>query len=722
MASDDKTSTALGMPQVPTIKDDESFAEVSKKLALYIIDAVDSPLSWEDLRSSKHLKALQPLINYLSKDCHHTAVVAALIALKGHFKAIESDDNCDINEARGFACELVAWQFVLTLSDQEALEYLLFELREDDEDKDGDQDDEETGLLSGLRNGHTSPARRANGHQNGNGGAANGNNTKANKGEGFAEPFMNLNTLEIATVSGAKKFLSQRAVQDVVDGIWYGDIVFWDRLTVNAVKKPRFHGKRVSDPWCRLRVPRYMKTFEIVFFICFLALFYVVSLQRDLYHITLWEVLFYICTLGFAFDELDDFLESGAYFYSADIWSLWDIGILLIGVTFFVLRMIGLSTGHEETTEWAFNILALHSLLLTPRIFSLLSLSPYYGCLLPCLKEMAKQFIRFLGFTLIIYLGFFSTFILLARGHFPLDTLSITVLKVFFGAGVVGFDIAPKVSPYLGLPVMIVFVCLTNQLLITSMMAHISNSLRQVLDSSREEYLYVYSVYVLEAVTSDKLTYFQAPFNLIPIIVFRPLILVTSQKTAQQIRILLLKGTHAPLIGAIWLFEKWEVFALRREAIEKAALSFGFDTISSRTRQGQPLLTEAQAVNKPSSKKHTLKMPKKLHVPAALLSKASKRTSKQSGTKQDGRGRVNTVPAVVEENPTPGNVAGPEPAVPAAPAPQPEVVSAPGEATSAAEAIPASDVATMMRMLKELSTQVEEVRASLVKHDAGASE
>lgn len=191
--------------------------------------------------------------------------------------------------------------------------------------------------------------------------------------------------------------------------------------------------------------------------------------------------------------------------------ALWDIGIVLIGIIFFVLRMVGLATGHAQTLNWAFSVLALHSLLLTPRIFSLISLSPYYGSLLPCLKEMGKQFIRFLGFTLIIYLGFFSTFILLARGHFPLDTLSITILKVFFGAGVVGFDIASQVSPYLGLPVMIIFVCLTNQLLITSMMAHISNSLSQMLSSSREEYLYVYSVYVLEAVTSDKLTYFQPP-------------------------------------------------------------------------------------------------------------------------------------------------------------------------------------------------------------------
>lgn len=509
----------------------------------YIIPAVSHPLGWEDLRSSTHLVALQPLIDYLARDCHNIAVVAALVALKGHFTAIESDDDCGINESRGFACELVAWQFVLQLSEQDALDYLLFELREDQVDNSDDEaDDEETGLLARHRNGN------GNGHSNGNG--LNGSHRQLHKSsadEGFAEPFLNLNTLEIAAVSSAKKFLSQRAIQDIVTDIWNGEIVFWNSLAVNATKKPRFHNKNKvkgggGDPWCRLRVPRYMKTFEILFFVCFLALFYVVSLQRVMYNVTVWEGLFYVFVLGFAFDELDDFVESGAYFYSTDIWyvvtsslsppmpyslcfsclidyhitdilnrALWDIGIVLIGIIFFVLRVIGLATGHDQTLNWAFSVLALHSLLLTPRIFSLISLSPYYGSLLPCLKEMGKQFIRFLGFTLIIYLGFFSTFIILARGHFPLDTLSITILKVFFGAGVVGFDIASQVSPYLGLPVMIVFVCLTNQLLITSMMAHISSSLSQMLSSSREEYLYVYSVYVLEAVTSDKLTYFQPP-------------------------------------------------------------------------------------------------------------------------------------------------------------------------------------------------------------------
>jgi len=259
------------------------------------------------------------------QDCHNVAVVAALVALTGHFSALESDDDCGINQSRGFACELVAWQFVLQLSEQDALEYLLFELK-DGSDDGADEEDEETGLLThhrtgmganGYGNGHGHGHGNGNGNGNGNGHAK---PDRSSKDEGFAEPFMNLNTLEIAAVSGAKKFLSQRAIQDIVDGIWNGQIVFWDSLAVSAVKRPRYHNKNKCDPWCRLRVPRYMKAFEIIFFVCFLALFYIVSLQREMYSVTIWECLFYIYVLGFAFDELDDFVESGSYFYSTDIW------------------------------------------------------------------------------------------------------------------------------------------------------------------------------------------------------------------------------------------------------------------------------------------------------------------------------------------------------------------------------------------------------------------
>ena len=56
--------------------------------------------------------------------------------------------------------------------------------------------------------------------------------------------FVGLNALEIAAVADAKKFLSQRIVQEIVDGIWCGDIVFWEALSVRATKKPQLYNKR----------------------------------------------------------------------------------------------------------------------------------------------------------------------------------------------------------------------------------------------------------------------------------------------------------------------------------------------------------------------------------------------------------------------------------------------------------------------------------------------
>lgn len=56
--------------------------------------------------------------------------------------------------------------------------------------------------------------------------------------------FFGLNALEIATIAQAKRFLSQKVVQKVIDNIWKGEIVFWDSLSVHSKKKPQFFNKR----------------------------------------------------------------------------------------------------------------------------------------------------------------------------------------------------------------------------------------------------------------------------------------------------------------------------------------------------------------------------------------------------------------------------------------------------------------------------------------------
>lgn len=95
--------------------------------------------------------------------------------------------------------------------------------------------------------------------------------------------FTGLNGLEIAAVADCKKFLSQRIVQKIVQGIWTGDITFWESLNADTIKKPQFYNKRRPDPFTRLRVPRYIKAFEVLFFVIFLLLYYAVLVERDPY-------------------------------------------------------------------------------------------------------------------------------------------------------------------------------------------------------------------------------------------------------------------------------------------------------------------------------------------------------------------------------------------------------------------------------------------------------
>ena len=76
--------------------------------------------------------------------------------------------------------------------------------------------------------------------------------------------------------------------------------------------------------------------FEALFFATFLALYYAVLLERHPERVGVFEVLLYIWIAAFAYEEFGEFRDAGTLFYAADFWSLWDLGIILVGVTFLV--------------------------------------------------------------------------------------------------------------------------------------------------------------------------------------------------------------------------------------------------------------------------------------------------------------------------------------------------------------------------------------------------
>ncbi|EYE96345.1 uncharacterized protein EURHEDRAFT_410860 [Aspergillus ruber CBS 135680] len=553
-------------PDIPVIEDDETLVDVVRKLSNYLSQAIpEVSYTFEQLRSSPHGHDIRLLVHSLADNSRNPLIIAALMILKWQFENT-GDTDWAVNESRGFACEYIAWQFLCHLTQDEEIEYLLWEIPSPQRRSASFSLDEReaafrTGEQGTSHDIERTPLRRSSyisrflGRKSDD--VPSGEDAGDTEDPFYARLslFFGLNALEIATIAQAKKFLSQKVVQKIIDNIWNGEIVFWDSLSVHSRKRPHFFNEKTADPYSRLRVPLYRKAFEAGFFVSFLCLYYAVLVERKPTGIGVFETLMYIWIAAFAYDELSGMTDAGVAFYQMDFWKIWNLGIIGTGLAFVIARVVGLAKESDGITDISFDILSLEALFLVPRICSLVSLNSYFGSLIPVLKEMTKAFFRFIPVVIVLYLGFLTTFTMLARDRLTLRQMSWILVKVFFGSNVLGFDIAHDISPIFGYGLMLIFVSMTNLLLISSLVSLMSMSLEGVLSHAREEYLFQLSIYVLESSNSRRLTYFMPPMNLIPLLCIRPLRLFLPAESIRRVRILLLRATHLPFVASIRAYE-----------------------------------------------------------------------------------------------------------------------------------------------------------------------
>jgi hypothetical protein len=273
------------------------------------VDEISMPSTFEQLRTTSAGYKIRTLVDYLALNVTNPALINALLlvesailsqaalircgrTLKWHFSTLEADDR-GINETRANACEIVAWRFLSRISERDAVNFCLYELPQREIELERDASDsgvtERSTLLPQFRAREppTTPTRPTSKRVellrsvSSIGGAPGIQNSHEEDEADPTSSFTGLNGLEIAAVANCKKFLSQRIVQKIVTGIWKGDITFWESLTPTTQKKPHFYNKKQVDVFTRLRVPRYIKTFEVLFFATFLFLYYAVLVERN---------------------------------------------------------------------------------------------------------------------------------------------------------------------------------------------------------------------------------------------------------------------------------------------------------------------------------------------------------------------------------------------------------------------------------------------------------
>lgn len=363
---------------------------------------------------------------------------ATLYALMANFlqfgkEAVGSPGNSGTNKTRAMVCELLAIRLLKEYSVRElidALSYEFFPLQ-------GLTAISATSTPIPMRNWEPSPLSKQ-------------------------ARVARISTLEIAIRSEAKRFLAHPLVVQQLEAIWAGTIVFHSAAdnahrpqskmvpnqtrgygaigsrTVLLASQDAIGSSKQGDhkppppvltrrtvilynpreaslfKLSRLRVPRYRSFFSTCSLAVLLGLFMAVLAARST-DITPLEVLFWFWSAGFMLDEVVGFTDQGFSLYLLSFWNSLDLGILLVLVIFYCLRIFGLLMAGDskvQIAQMAHDVLAVNAILLFPRLFSVLDHYRYFSQLLIAFRMMARDLIAILVLILISCSGFLVAFTL----------------------------------------------------------------------------------------------------------------------------------------------------------------------------------------------------------------------------------------------------------------------------------------------------------------------
>ncbi len=469
-----------------SIKLPGSVPESIRFLHNHFSKTIDGPYTFDQLRTLDQLKTLIERLRVIDE----SYLIFALLWCKLQFFVTAQGDERSTDYSRGWACEIAAMRLLRKYEGKELLHVLTTDFR--------------------AFTGQEEPTRAVTTLL-----GSRGIWTVDTESEAETEALLPRNqrigansftALEVAIIAEAKHFTSSHIVQDVLWEIWNGDIIYWRDVTSDTCKQATYYDAQEGGFWnfARLRVPRYCFFIESLNFAVLLPLYLVVVCNRQYESLGWVEIVLAVWFGGFAYQEWDQFRESGQLaFYTADPWNFFDLGMIAIYISWLLLRIVGIAKGNVEVIGYSYDILAMLALFLVPRIFRFLSLTPYFGILLPCLRRMGTDFVKFMVLVLTVTVGFMITFCIIGRDSFTVDQMAWMLVKIFFGSSYVGFDNMKQIHPILGPPLMLVFITFTNILLVTALISVLSNTFAKVMSNAREEYLFLFATTCLQSVKSD---------------------------------------------------------------------------------------------------------------------------------------------------------------------------------------------------------------------------
>ena len=459
-----------------------------------------------------------------------------------------------------------------------------------------------------------------------------------------------VSALEIAIRAQAKRFLAHPVVVQQLEAIWAGSIVFHssadtlhrppEKMIPNQNRgygatgtrkhvlqaspdhlqpaKQRDHLDPVSvairrsvtlyDPrdaslfkLSRLRVPRYRQFLSTCSFAILLGLYLAVLVKRSL-TISALEVVFWFWSVGFMLDEVVGFNEQGFSLYILSFWNAFDLGILLLFVAYYCMRLYGIlmpDARKHHVAGIAYDLLAANAVLLFPRLFSVLDHYRYFSQLLIAFRMMAVDLVAVFILILISCSGFFVAFTLSFGGDdFDANGVAYTLFQILLGFTPAAWSIWDDQNLG-GKLILTLFLFICHFLIVTILITVLTNSFMAIVQNANEEHQFVFAVNTISLVKSDALFSYVAPTNVIAWLL-APLRFIMPFRQFVRLNRTVIKVTHFPILFIIYTYER---MFLRGATIEPT------DLVEQRGRPPTKFDGPSAALRLFSPRQHRLREP-----------------------------------------------------------------------------------------------------------------
>ena len=328
----------------------------------------------------------------------------------------------------------------------------------------------------------------------------------------------------------------------------------------------------------RLRVPRYRQFLSTCSFAILLGLYVAVLVERSL-DITALEVVFCFWSAGFMLDEVVSFNEEGFSLYILSFWNSFDLGILLLLVCYYGMRLYGIlmpDARKHQVADMAYDLLAANAVLLFPRLFSVLDHYRYFSQLLIAFRMMAMDLVAVFILIVILCSGFFVAFTLsFGTNEYDAASVAYALFQMLMGFTPAAWDSWGTYN-LLGKSILTLFLFICHFLIVTILITVLTNSFMAIVQNANEEHQFVFAVNTISMVKSDALFSYIAPTNVIAW-VLTPLRFLLPFRQFVRVNRTVIKATHFPVLFVIFAYERT---ILRRSLFEPT------DLVEHRGRQG----------------------------------------------------------------------------------------------------------------------------------------